>query len=157
MLRSLPRIATAALPRGNAAPMLARACLASIQSQSHRGAQGTQQRRAFTTESPPAHNKPAAAAAGAASTSAAAAAAAPRDPVAIIKHDISTHRVFVYMKGHPLAPSCGYSQQVVQILRKEGVDFGSRNVMEEEDIRSAIKEFRFGFFLACSFCYFEAI
>jgi hypothetical protein len=138
MLRSLPRIAAAALPRGNTAFVLARACPTLARPQLCHLAQRP---RTFATDTPA--TAPASATSAAASKAPAASAPTPpRDPLAIIKHDISTHRVFVYMKGHPLAPSCGYSQQVVQILREEGVDFGSRNVMEEEDIRSAIKEFR---------------
>eukprot|EP00455_Lapot_gusevi_P018928 TRINITY_DN2041_c0_g1_i1.p1 TRINITY_DN2041_c0_g1~~TRINITY_DN2041_c0_g1_i1.p1 ORF type:complete len:165 (+),score=48.83 TRINITY_DN2041_c0_g1_i1:66-560(+) len=59
----------------------------------------------------------------------------------VIKNDISTHKVFLYMKGHPIAPQCGFSNQVVKILEKEGVKFGSRNVLEDPAVRAGIKEF----------------
>jgi glutaredoxin-related protein len=65
------------------------------------------------------------------------------DVVDRIRRDLSAHKVFIYMKGTPSAPSCGYSNQVVKIMRNEGVEFGYRNVMAEEDVRQGIKEFRF--------------
>ena len=33
-----------------------------------------------------------------------------------IRKDISSNRVFLYMKGVPEAPQCGFSNMVVQIL-----------------------------------------
>ncbi len=57
--------------------------------------------------------------------------------------DISSHPVFVYMKGTPTAPQCGFSRQVVKILDHLGVEYGSRNVLEDSDIRDAIKKFSY--------------
>lgn len=45
------------------------------------------------------------------------------------------------MKGHPEAPQCGFSYQVVQILGAEGVTFQSRNVLDNHEIREGIKKF----------------
>ena len=39
----------------------------------------------------------------------------------LIRHDVSSNRVFLYMKGYPNAPQCGFSAQVVRILQKEGM------------------------------------
>ncbi|KAK9830908.1 hypothetical protein WJX81_003466 [Elliptochloris bilobata] len=58
-----------------------------------------------------------------------------------IRADISQHKVFVYMKGSPEAPQCGFSNQVCRILDAYGVDYGSRNVLADPDLRSGIKDF----------------
>ena len=58
-----------------------------------------------------------------------------------IDHDVKTHRVLLFMKGTPAFPQCGFSNQVVQILRHYGVPFESRNVLEDMAIREGIKEY----------------
>ena len=60
----------------------------------------------------------------------------------IIKEQVSKNRVVLYMKGTPDFPQCGFSANVVGILRACGVgDFYSVNVLENPDIRQGIKEF----------------
>lgn len=60
----------------------------------------------------------------------------------VIKDQVSKHRVVLYMKGSPDFPQCGFSANVVGILRGCGVnDFFSVNVLEEPEIRQGIKEF----------------
>ena len=49
--------------------------------------------------------------------------------------------VFLFMKGTPTFPQCGFSNQVVQILKGYGIEFGSCNVLEDDSIRQGIKEF----------------
>ena len=58
-----------------------------------------------------------------------------------IKKDISSNKIIVYMKGSPEAPMCGFSAQVASILKTYQVPFASRNVLENEELRSAIKEY----------------
>ena len=59
-----------------------------------------------------------------------------------IKDQVSKNRVVLYMKGSPDFPQCGFSANVVGILRACGVgDFYSVNVLENPDIRQGIKEF----------------
>ena len=59
-----------------------------------------------------------------------------------IKDQVSKNRVVLYMKGSPEFPQCGFSANVVGILRACGVgDFYSVNVLENPDIRQGIKEF----------------
>ncbi|BDA49289.1 Monothiol glutaredoxin-S15, mitochondrial [Coccomyxa sp. Obi] len=58
-----------------------------------------------------------------------------------IKQDISSHDVFLYMKGVPEAPQCGFSNMACRILDAYGVEFGSRNVLADPAIREAIKEY----------------
>lgn len=49
--------------------------------------------------------------------------------------------VVVFMKGTPNAPRCGFSRAVVEILTVHNVKFDAYNVLEDEDLRSGIKEY----------------
>ncbi|WDM85785.1 Grx4 family monothiol glutaredoxin [Ehrlichia sp. JZT12] len=58
-----------------------------------------------------------------------------------IKHDIENNDVVLYMKGDANIPQCGFSSTVVNILKKMNVNFKSINVLENLELREAIKEF----------------
>ena len=58
-----------------------------------------------------------------------------------IQSDIEGNDVFLYMKGNPMFPQCGFSARVVQILSHVGVTFASANVLEDDGLREGIKEF----------------
>jgi monothiol glutaredoxin len=46
------------------------------------------------------------------------------------------------MKGTPNEPRCGFSNAVVQILRMHGVDdYSSYNILENDDMRQAVKKY----------------
>jgi len=45
------------------------------------------------------------------------------------------------MKGTPVAPRCGFSKRVVQILDSLGVKYGSRDVLQDDTIREGVKKF----------------
>ena len=49
--------------------------------------------------------------------------------------------VVVFMKGDAVQPKCGFSKAVVDILNIHGVTFQTYNVLEDEEIRSGIKEY----------------
>ena len=59
----------------------------------------------------------------------------------VIEKDVSAHKVFVYMKGVPAAPQCGFSNMVCRILDAYQVEYGSRNVLEDPEIRQGIKDY----------------
>ncbi|MEO7726989.1 MAG: Grx4 family monothiol glutaredoxin [Burkholderiales bacterium] len=60
----------------------------------------------------------------------------------VIKEQVTKNPVVLYMKGSPDFPQCGFSANVVGILRACGVDnFFSVNVLENPDIRQGIKEY----------------
>lgn len=65
----------------------------------------------------------------------------PSDVRSTISKDVSENKVFVYMKGVPAAPMCGFSMTVCRILDFYGATYGSRNVLDDPDIRQGIKEF----------------
>lgn len=54
---------------------------------------------------------------------------------------LTDNRIFLFMKGNPSFPQCGFSARAVAILREVGAQFGSCNVLEDEDIRQGIKEY----------------
>lgn len=58
-----------------------------------------------------------------------------------IKKDIAENDVVLFMKGTPVAPMCGFSAAVVQVLSHIGVKFKGVNVLADEGIRNGIKEF----------------
>lgn len=59
-------------------------------------------------------------------------------------HDMITgskKRIFVFMKGVPERPECGYSNAVVQILNAYDVDYDSCNVLTDAEIRQEVKSY----------------
>ena len=58
-----------------------------------------------------------------------------------IRSEVDANPVFLYMKGTPMFPQCGFSARVVQILTHFGVPFQSANVLEDDALRDGIKEF----------------
>ena len=65
----------------------------------------------------------------------------PETVVDRIQSEIDENEVFLYMKGTPMFPQCGFSARVVQILTHLGVPFRSANVLEEQELREGVKEF----------------
>lgn len=58
-----------------------------------------------------------------------------------IEIKIKGDKVFLFMKGTPEQPMCGFSAGVVQTLRQMGVSFGYFNIFDDEKIRQGIKEY----------------
>ena len=54
---------------------------------------------------------------------------------------VNSKKVFLFMKGTPMNPQCGFSKKVSEILQNMNIDFGSCNVLEDEEIRQGIKEY----------------
>ncbi len=58
-----------------------------------------------------------------------------------IKADIDSHRIVLFMKGSKSFPQCGFSAQVVQLLKHYGAEFETRNVLQDPALRQGIKDF----------------
>jgi monothiol glutaredoxin len=58
-----------------------------------------------------------------------------------IDDKVKNNDVFLFMKGSPDFPQCGFSGQVVQILSYLGVEYGSANVLESAELRDGIKAY----------------
>ena len=54
---------------------------------------------------------------------------------------IEENPVFLFMKGTPEAPQCGFSNRVIQVLNTWDVPFESIDVLSDENIRQEIKDF----------------
>ena len=60
----------------------------------------------------------------------------------LIKKQVTEHPVVLYMKGTPDLPQCGFSANVVNILRTCGVqDMFTVDVLSNPEIRHGIKEY----------------
>jgi len=60
----------------------------------------------------------------------------------VIKEQVSSNRIVLYMKGSPDFPQCGFSANAVGILRACGVEeLFTVNVLENPEIRQGIKQF----------------
>jgi monothiol glutaredoxin len=58
-----------------------------------------------------------------------------------IGKEISENDVVLFMKGTPVAPQCGFSAAVVQVLNHLGVKFKGVDVLADAGLRQGIKEF----------------
>jgi len=71
-------------------------------------------------------------------------AANPNDSIAMIDRLealIKQSDVMVFMKGNPEQPRCGFSRQVVQLIKDTGVSFKTFDILEDEDVRQGLKDF----------------
>ncbi|KAL7596934.1 monothiol glutaredoxin-S15, mitochondrial [Lactuca sativa] len=59
----------------------------------------------------------------------------------IIEQDVKNNPVMVYMKGDPNRPLCGFSSLAVKILQEYRVPISSRNILEDSELKSAVKAF----------------
>jgi len=60
---------------------------------------------------------------------------------AFIDDKVKNNDVFLFMKGSPDFPQCGFSGQVVQILNYLGLDYASANVLESPELRDGVKTY----------------
>lgn len=58
-----------------------------------------------------------------------------------LKKVVNQSTTMLFMKGTPDAPRCGFSTKVVNALKEEGVEFGSFNILEDEEVRQGLKTF----------------
>jgi len=60
----------------------------------------------------------------------------------LIRQQVTSNPVVLYMKGTPQFPQCGFSAAAVQILKRCGVSaIAAVNVLEDDAIRQGIKAF----------------
>ena len=64
------------------------------------------------------------------------------DAEKFIKDAVENNKVVLFMKGTAQFPQCGFSGQVIEILRKSGLtDIATINVLEDDLVRQGIKDF----------------
>jgi monothiol glutaredoxin len=54
---------------------------------------------------------------------------------------IKNNKVMLFMKGTKQIPACGFSNAVVQILKKEAVPFETFNILSDPEVRQGLKEY----------------
>lgn len=62
-------------------------------------------------------------------------------PVEQVEKLIKGSDVFLFMKGTPEAPMCGFSANVAKILHDMGVGYQSFDVLSNQEIRQAAKDY----------------
>ncbi|MFA6014197.1 MAG: Grx4 family monothiol glutaredoxin [Gallionellaceae bacterium] len=64
------------------------------------------------------------------------------DTQEIIRQQVTTHRVVLYMKGTPQFPQCGFSGNVARILKAAGVsDYLAVNLLENPELVPGLREY----------------
>jgi monothiol glutaredoxin len=58
-----------------------------------------------------------------------------------IEELVKSHKVMLFMKGTKQIPACGFSNAVVQILKREAVAFETFNILADQEVRQALKEY----------------
>ena len=54
---------------------------------------------------------------------------------------IKSEKVFIFMKGTPERPMCGFSARAVEILKENKIIFKSFDVLSDNEIREGVKEY----------------
>ncbi len=54
---------------------------------------------------------------------------------------VTSSEVFLFMKGIPEQPQCGFSANTVAVLESMGVAYGTFDVISDESIREAAKQY----------------
>jgi monothiol glutaredoxin len=59
----------------------------------------------------------------------------------VIKKEIEENAIILYMKGSREIPQCGFSARVIEILNTLNIEYVTRNVLEDNELREGIKVF----------------
>ena len=54
---------------------------------------------------------------------------------------VKANKLMLFMKGTKMFPQCGFSNTVVQVLTRMGVEFETFDVLSDEAMRNGIKEY----------------
>ncbi|RLU01591.1 Grx4 family monothiol glutaredoxin [Ketobacter sp.] len=63
------------------------------------------------------------------------------DTLDVIKDQIGSNSVLLYMKGTPQFPQCGFSARAVEALMSVGKPFAYVNILEHPDIRAELPKY----------------
>mmetsp|Transcript_13775 Transcript_13775/g.21393 ORF Transcript_13775/g.21393 Transcript_13775/m.21393 type:complete len:288 (-) Transcript_13775:122-985(-) len=56
-----------------------------------------------------------------------------------LKELINSSPVMLFMKGHPDSPRCGFSKQMIALLKKNEIQFGHFDILSDEEVRQGLK------------------
>ncbi len=54
---------------------------------------------------------------------------------------VQSNPVMLFMKGNRAFPACGFSAQVVQILKHHNAQFETFNILSDPEMRNSVKEY----------------
>ena len=60
-----------------------------------------------------------------------------------IEADVKNNAIFLFMKGTPTMPQCGFSKNLITVLNYLEVEYETRDVLSHPALRQAVKEYRF--------------
>lgn len=58
-----------------------------------------------------------------------------------LKRLISAHKCMLFMKGKPDEPKCGFSKQTIAILEGIDADYGTFDILTDDEVRQGLKKF----------------
>lgn len=58
-----------------------------------------------------------------------------------IKGLIASSKIFLFMKGTPQAPMCGFSANVISLLNHYGIAYKTFDILTDMEIRQGVKDF----------------
>jgi len=58
-----------------------------------------------------------------------------------LKRLINANKCMLFMKGHPAEPKCGFSRQTVAILNGLDAQYGTFDILTDEEVRQGLKTF----------------
>ncbi|XP_067101312.1 glutaredoxin 3 [Osmerus mordax] len=58
-----------------------------------------------------------------------------------LKKLINAAPCMLFMKGSPQEPRCGFSRQIVQIMKENNIQYSSFDILSDEDVRHGLKTF----------------
>lgn len=59
-----------------------------------------------------------------------------------VQEILAQSSIMLFMKGTPDSPQCGFSKTIVEILKNNKTEFGSFNILEDEEIRQGLKKLK---------------
>ncbi|XP_038717509.1 monothiol glutaredoxin-S15, mitochondrial-like isoform X2 [Tripterygium wilfordii] len=59
----------------------------------------------------------------------------------VVEQDVEDNPVMIYMKGVPDFPQCGFSSLAVKVLKHYTVPLSARNILENPELKTAVKTF----------------
>ncbi|XVF74694.1 hypothetical protein PTKIN_Ptkin13bG0132300 [Pterospermum kingtungense] len=59
----------------------------------------------------------------------------------VVEQDVKENPVMIYMKGVPDFPQCGFSSLAVRVLKQHNIPLSARNILEDPELKSAVKAF----------------
>lgn len=61
------------------------------------------------------------------------------DYKSMIAEQIKSKPVFIYMKGSPNMPMCGFSARATEVIKATGADFGHFNILDDMSLFEELK------------------